>query len=186
MSTATLEFPALRSRVSGTEVATIMQDFVMGGASKFPQWRPGRTTSVTSFEGQIAAEASNLPSASFRLTGEGISGTLHSINELTNEVDEGDGYPAVPSAYALGRACNLVERAGTLVMNESPAGSASSDVNGGIRVTWRSESRELRLVIPGTPAGRGYIYLRSGSESKISEDLSLDTLAARLAWLSQE
>jgi hypothetical protein len=150
------------------------------------RWRSRDTASVTSLERQFAFEEIAVPSWSFRLTRDGISGTLRSINILTGEADEGDGYPAVPSVYALDLALQLVERAGARVMTDSPVGSASSDVNGGIRVTWRSESRELRLVIPGTPNGQGYLYVHTGSKSEISAVLSFDTLAARLAWLSQE
>lgn len=142
--------------------------------------------SASSVGNKFATEQQEIPSCSFRLTADGVESTLRSIESLTEELDEGDGYPVTPSIYALKLAKDTVKRAGALLDTSVPAGSACADVNDGIRVTWRELAREVRLVIPGRPIGRGYIYIRTGVKSDILADLSPDMLAAQLMWLKQE
>lgn len=183
MSAATVAFPNCFPQVRETGTATNPMCVRTDQVPERHAWRSMGRISASSVGKEFATEQEVIPSWSFRLTADGVNSTLRSIESLKEELDEGDGYPARPSEYALTFAMDTVKHAGALLDIDVPAGSACTDVNGGIRVTWRDLPREVRLVIPGLPTGRGYIYIRSGLKSNILDDLSPDVLAVQLMRL---
>ena len=149
-----------------------------------PHWEAHPPSAATNrgviiFEPTQAASVSWIP-AGFK---PGFRRTLRSLDALVNEPDEDDEFgPARPTDFAYRSAVNLMRRAASL-LTFFPAGTACTDSVAGIRVTWRQQTRQVRLVLAPAPLGRSYLYAQAGEQYQITEDISEDRLATWLQWL---
>ena len=114
----------------------------------------------------------------------GLQRTLCALDDLMNEPEDDEYGPARPTAFARQLAFELLQRAASL-LDAFPVGSASTDTAAGIRLTWRNQTRQLRLVLAPTPEGRSYLYAQAGENHRITENIAYDTLAALLMWLNR-
>jgi hypothetical protein len=151
-----------------------------------PPWETQAPSAATN-RGVTILEPPQAPSVSLIPAGfkSGLRQTLRSINAVANEPEEDDDYgPARPTDFAHNLAVNLMDRAASL-LESFPAGSACTDGVGGIRITWRKQTREIRLVLAPAPQGRSYLYEQEGEHYQITEEIAEDMVAAWLRWLEQ-
>jgi hypothetical protein len=152
-----------------------------------PNWETYPPSAATN-RGVTIFEPGPVPSVSWIPAGlkPGLARTLLSLHALVDEQEEDDEYgPAHPTDFAYRSANYLVRRAASL-LTFFPAGSACTDGVAGIRLTWRDQTREIRLVLSPTPHGRSYLYRQQGEQYEITEDITEDRLAALLRWLDSE
>ncbi|HWR37006.1 MAG TPA: hypothetical protein VN622_14180 [Clostridia bacterium] len=114
----------------------------------------------------------------------GLRRTLRSLDELSGEPEEDEYGPARPSLFAHAMATELLRSSAALI-DPFPAGSACTDTAAGLRITWRKQNRQLRLVLPPTPEGRSYLYAQAGSQHQITDNLTYDSFAAWLQWVDR-
>jgi hypothetical protein len=113
---------------------------------------------------------------------EGIQVTLARLAELLEEPETDDYGIARPSERTCKGAAALLEAASNLIQDSVPPGSASTDAEGGVRITWRVGDRELRLVVDAE--AKRYLYHECGDEYGIESARSPEDLAKSLEWLS--
>ena len=85
------------------------------------------------------------------------------IRELKNEENEEDR----PSVYAYDRIVTLLHAVANEFKIQFPAASVTTASNG-IRVSWRQDVREIRLIIGESGANKSYIYWREYDRSDIN------------------
>jgi hypothetical protein len=99
-----------------------------------------------------------------------------------------------PTEYAYERARSIIEEAyGRIDSSRAkkrlgvpeifPRPFVTTDDVGGIRLSWRLGSKLLRANFGARPELQSYIYFESGLEHD-AEELSVENLAGRLAWLT--
>jgi hypothetical protein len=89
-----------------------------------------------------------------------------------------------PTQHAFKNALTFIREAERLIGHNSLRGSASLDSHGGIRVTWRVGSRELRLICPATADEQMYLYREEGDNINTIEPLTAGLLVDSMSWLS--
>jgi hypothetical protein len=149
-----------------------------------PHWEAEPPSAATN-RGVIMSEPTQAASVSLIPAGfkPGFRRTLRSLDALVNEPEEDDEFgPARPTDFAYRSAANLMRRAASLLAY-FPAGTACTDSVAGIRLTWRQQTRQVRLVLAPVPLGRSYLYAQVGEQYQITEDISEDRLATWLKWL---
>jgi hypothetical protein len=77
----------------------------------------------------------------------------------------------------------LLTAANPLMRVNFPRGSVGTDGEGGIRIEWNQNVREVRLVIPAHSDGKMYLYYQAGKSYGIVENPSAQGLAYWLGWL---
>lgn len=101
-----------------------------------------------------------------------------------------------PTRHAYERARSVVEAAyGELdrlrgkkrrgVPEIFPKPLVTTDDVGGIRLSWRMGSKQVRANFGARPELQSYVYFESGLEHN-AEDLDVEHLAGRLAWLTAD
>ncbi|KYC43773.1 hypothetical protein WA1_00995 [Scytonema hofmannii PCC 7110] len=116
-----------------------------------------------------------------------IAVTLKRLVALLEE-DETDEYGILqPSQSSFKLAMQLVMDAYEAMGNRFPRASASTDEQGGIRLTWSKQSPEgeVRLVCPGTAEQQAYLYHEIGDNYAIERDVTASILVQWLEWLNQ-
>lgn len=138
---------------------------------------------VILFQSEQTESGSKMPSSMMP----GLLRTLRSMEQLMGEVgedeveeDESDR----PTNFAYSSATSLIRRAGSLLA-AFPSGSACADGLAGIRVTWRRDERQVRLVVAPTQQGRVYIYIQDAKQPRITDVVTHDSLAGWLSWLDR-
>jgi hypothetical protein len=110
-----------------------------------------------------------------------------SVQRLVSLLDENgeDDYGKIgPSQYAFKSAFRLVANAVVNLGRDLPS-SPVVDSEGGIRVTWRSGDKIVKLVCPASKDAPIYIYHSSRSGNSLrNQNVTATVLAERLAWLS--
>jgi hypothetical protein len=106
------------------------------------------------------------------------------VDDLVAEAEEDEFGPARPTEFARGFAVNLLRRAASL-LSSFPAGSACTDVDAGIRITWREGARQVRLVLAPSPDGRSYAYMQDSRRHQITDVVTYDSVAGLLWWLDR-
>jgi Iap family predicted aminopeptidase len=112
----------------------------------------------------------------------GIRVTLARLSELLEEPETDDYGIARPRMDAYEASVALLEAASNLIQASVPPGSASTDAEGGVRITWRVGDRELRLVVHAE--AKRYLYHECGDDYGIESARSPEDLAKSLEWLS--
>jgi hypothetical protein len=110
------------------------------------------------------------------------SDTLSRLLDLLDEHGEDDYGVLDPTQYSFRAAFTLVRNAQKQMVFRI-AGSPSVDSVGGIRVTWRREDREIRLVCPARRAEQVYIYQQSERRNQAIHGVTPTILADKLSWL---
>jgi hypothetical protein len=102
-------------------------------------------------------------------------------------LNEDDWVP--PTEYSRSSAGRLVAAAYTLTRLEDPhcyelipEAILTTDDQGGVRITWRCNGREIRANFGGQPDLRTYLYHESGTQYGI-EELNDRSLSDRLRWI---
>ena len=117
------------------------------------------------------------------LSGE-IPVSLSRLVDLLEENGEDDYGMIGPTQFAFKTAFRMIQRAEKLAGGEFSS-SPSVDSEGGIRVTWRCEDRQIKLICPSTPDVPMYIYQSSQERSNIrNQNVTDTTLADKLSWLA--
>jgi hypothetical protein len=65
-----------------------------------------------------------------------------------------------------------------------PDGDLYPDSEGGLRVEWEFDRREVRLIVHAHELGENYIYWQDGEEYNIVTPISVNILSGRLRWLN--
>ncbi len=97
----------------------------------------------------------------------------------------------MPSEYAYSRARSTLESVYRQIKPPEnvpqivPEHSVTTDDVGGIRLAWRLGSRQIRINFGANATLRSYIYFESPLEHHV-EDLDVQRLAGRLAWLTEK
>ncbi len=107
---------------------------------------------------------------------------LARLKALLRQEDSDEFGVLKPTDYAFDLATGLVQEASTLGPT-MPKGSVATDSQGGVRITWFREDREVELVCPAGPDSSPYIYHEAGSDYALHEDASGRALASWLRWL---
>ncbi len=102
---------------------------------------------------------------------------------LLQEYGKDDYGEIGPSQPAFNNAVQLVVKA-ALIMGKDVPSSPVVDSQGGIRITWRRDGRQVKLVCPAGEDAPVYIYEDSdGDHSVRNWDITPEVLADRLTWL---
>jgi hypothetical protein len=102
---------------------------------------------------------------------------------LLDESGEDDFGRIGPSQFAFKNALLLVVRAITILGEDVPS-SPAVDSQGGIRVTWRNDGKQLKLICPATKDAQIYLYQSSSQGTSLrDQNVTAAVLAERLAWL---
>ena len=116
-----------------------------------------------------------------------ITVTLKRLVALLEE-DETDEYGVLqPSQYAFKSVMRLVVDAYEAMGDSFPRASASTDEQGGIRLTWSKQapSGEVRLVCPSDASQQTYLYHELGDNYAVERDVTVSILVQWLEWLNQ-
>ncbi|WP_202895465.1 hypothetical protein [Iningainema tapete] len=89
--------------------------------------------------------------------------------------------------YAFKTVMNLVLEANSLMGNNFPRGSASTDHEGGISLDWSKREMDCRvsLFCPFSPDKKAYIYHQRNDEYAVDDDVSASNLAHWLQWFNE-
>ncbi|GAB1540099.1 hypothetical protein NUACC21_27680 [Scytonema sp. NUACC21] len=113
--------------------------------------------------------------------------TLKRLVALLEE-DEMDEYGILqPSQAAFNLAMRLVVDTYEAMGDRFPRASASTDEQGGIRLTWSKQppEGELRLVCPPTAEHQAYLYHEMEDNYAVERDITASMLVQWLEWLNQ-
>ncbi|MBA3920728.1 MAG: hypothetical protein H0X31_03055 [Nostocaceae cyanobacterium] len=116
-----------------------------------------------------------------------ITVTLKRLVALLEE-DETDEYGILqPSQSAFKLAMRLVIDTYEAMGDRFPRASASTDEQGGIRLTWSKQSPEceIRLVCPADATQQAYLYHELGDNYAVERDVTASILVQWLEWLNQ-
>ena len=69
------------------------------------------------------------------------------------------------------------------VPNKWRSPRVATDGGGGVRLTWRSEDRELRAVFPADARRTQYLYKEHGEKHWMFRNFTAATLCSQLEWL---
>ena len=133
-----------------------------------------RMSSVPAFE-----TASN--SAGPGLTSQEFGSTLERLRELLTEDEEQDR----PSGEAFERVVTLLRETAKTVGMSFPGAVAGTGPGRSVRLLWRENEKELRIVIGGTAQNRSYIYWRHSGGSGVDSRIDSSRFAQYLFWLSK-
>lgn len=112
-----------------------------------------------------------------------ISVSLERLFELLEERGNDDHGAVDPTQYAFKTASQLVLKAECKLIREVKS-SPVVDSEGGIRVTWKSGNKQVKLVCPAASNAPIYIYQSSPARSIVyNQDVTFNLLADRLSWL---
>lgn len=103
---------------------------------------------------------------------------------LYDEEPEDDYGILKPTQHAFFTAVQLLTSAGLQSRNRLPYGSVASDSEGGVRIEWYRDAKEVRLVVPASEDGQPYIYHESGDVYNIERNPSASTLSRWLDWIA--
>jgi hypothetical protein len=110
--------------------------------------------------------------------------TKRLVSLLQDNDDDGEG-ALRPTPGAFLTAWNLIMDAYRLMTGPFPKASPGSDEEGGLRVQWSHLGRQVRLVVPGSQQRAPYIYHEEGDDFATEGNVSGQTLAAWLCWLTK-
>jgi hypothetical protein len=109
---------------------------------------------------------------------------LERLEALLRE-EETDDYGVLrPTGFAFATTRDLLVGAATQIGEPFPRAAVSTDSEGGVRVQWIRPACQVRLVVPATSEGRGYIYHEEGDQYGLVEPVSVAALASWLSWLA--
>lgn len=108
---------------------------------------------------------------------------LDELNSLKN--DEYDEEFLAPTKYAYDLAQSFLDDAFRLYERGLPTPNIIPNGEGGIRLEWISDSRELRLICPSQNDKPAYIYYQEGNEYSVETDATPSMLITRLDWLTE-
>jgi hypothetical protein len=132
----------------------------------------GWKRAASSARGQIHVRSSPLFSVSFRR-----------LLELLNERGKDDFGEVSPTQHAFKNALELVVGAEWRLDRDTKS-SPVVDSEGGISVTWRNGSKQIKLVCPSVSTSSPFIYHRSPEGSYVDKENVTGTgLASQLSWL---
>lgn len=136
---------------------------------------------------QIARDDSITKSSSVNHQNQELRITQERLIELLQEEEEDEYGILKPTPYAFEKAWNLILDASQLMKNSFKRASASTDDEGGIRLTWTclEPEAEVRLICPSEPNKQIYLYQEKNSQYGVLKDVSGFTLASWLHWLNQ-
>lgn len=132
----------------------------------------------------------NIPARSSEPTtseDQGIKIVQDRLVALLQEEDEDDYGISKPTSYAFSTAWKVVLDASEFMGNSFPKASASTDDEGGIRLTWTrlKPEVEVRLVCPSRPDKQMYLYHELAEKYGVVDDVSALTLASWLQWFNK-
>lgn len=132
----------------------------------------------------------NIPARSSEPTtseAQGIKIVQDRLVALLQEEDEDDYGISKPTSYAFSTAWKVVLDASEFMGNSFPKASASTDDEGGIRLTWTrlKPEVEVRLVCPSRPDKQMYLYHELAEKYGVVDDVSALTLASWLQWFNK-
>ena len=116
-----------------------------------------------------------------------ITVTLKRLIALLEE-DETDEYGTLqPTQFAFKLAMQLVFEAYEVMGDRFPRTSASTDEQGGIRLTWSKlePECEVRLVCPDRGDQQAYIYHELGDAYAVEQNVTASVLVHWLEWFNQ-
>jgi hypothetical protein len=144
----------------------------------------GRLISLEEEAEQKRQEAMRLRRSSVENTGQEHERKLFALlAELENEEDYDDDF-LKPEQIAFAKTRNILSQSYRGLYNFSLLPQfVLADGDGGIRVEWRNEARELRLLCSET--GGMKIYWQENKDYDIEEIVTVPSLTARLEWLKE-
>ncbi len=116
-----------------------------------------------------------------------ITITLKRLVALLDE-EEADEYGVLqPTRSAFNRTMRLIVEAYDAMGDLFPQASASTDEQGGIRLTWSkiASECEVRLICPAQASKPAYLYHELGTDYAVEQDVTVATLVQWLDWLNQ-
>ncbi len=116
-----------------------------------------------------------------------ITVTLKRLVDLLEE-DETDEYGVLqPSQTAFKLAMRFVVEAYDVMGDRFPKASASTDEEGGIRLTWSKlePECEVRLICPAQTDQPAYLYHELGDDYAVEREVTVYILLQWLEWLNQ-
>jgi hypothetical protein len=113
-----------------------------------------------------------------------LIGIFGELLALCNEEPEDDYGILRPTQYAFFTTVQLLISAGLQSRKRLPYGSVASDSEGGVRIEWYRDGREVRLVVPASEDGQPYIYHESDDVYNIERNPSASTLSRWLDWIA--
>ena len=116
-----------------------------------------------------------------------ITVTLKGLLALLEE-DETDDYGILqPSQSAFKSAMHLVVEAYEIMGDSFPRASASTDEQGGIRLTWSKlePESEDRLICPADANQSVYLYHELGDTYAVENSVTTSILVQWLEWINQ-
>jgi hypothetical protein len=117
----------------------------------------------------------------------GLTLTLKRLVALLDGEDEDDYGILKPTDYAFKTVMNLLIEANSLISADFPKASASTDHQGGIRLTWTSSDTESEVCLfcPASAETPSDVYYALNTEEGVEDVHSATTLVKWLEKLEQ-
>lgn len=108
---------------------------------------------------------------------------LTDLQEIIKADDYDDDF-VKPSVNSINQTMKLILGAVSKIRKSFPVGNILTDGDGGLRIEWILEKKELRLSIPSQTVRKGYIYHESINSYGADYLLTSSNLAIWMDWLS--
>ena len=162
--------------LSNQEYAAILSDSVWLQPYKSAEerFRPMLETAFDNYQSILALKSPN----------------PHPLNEMLKELKNlrlDGSYDAEyrrPSDFAFDRVEKLIRGSIPEIIAVSVSPNIYADGDGGIRIEWIVDNRELLLVIHALPNDKHYIYHESGDAHSVDYEVGIDNLRTYFMWLN--
>jgi hypothetical protein len=115
------------------------------------------------------------------LNDENLMAVIRTLVELRHEEDD----EWRPNEIATGRAIDIIADMCTDNQLGFPRCAVAPNGDGGVRLTWRRQGIEVRLVVPGTADLQPYIYKQTATTRLVIERITGQTLSNVLGSLTR-
>ena len=112
--------------------------------------------------------------------------TTRRLRDVLMDSGEYDEEFQGPTSEAATAAAELLRRSHARSSDVFPVGVVAPDGAGGIRILWRQDDKQVRLVVPAAGAREAYLYWQEGDAYDGEKNVSAPAVTRRLRWLTRK
>jgi hypothetical protein len=107
------------------------------------------------------------------------------LRDLLSDETNFDSECLAPTERSIEATLSLLANAALELYAPLPEGVLYPDGDGGLRVDWKQDNRQLRLVIHRASPSQDYIYHQEGTEYGLETNVSARQVAGWARWLME-